>query len=271
MVQFTTGVGRLVWGHPLKMTPKLGDDGKPKLGDDGKPVMVVSFGVAFPKPEFQQIIVPKILEAVAATYPEGAPGHFAWKFVDGDATTGHRKGKPYNQREGYPGCFVMKFETNFAIPGYKQGAAGWDQITADMIKTGDYVAVGANFEAHKPKTANATPGLYTNPNGVLLVGVGQAIINGPDAQAMFGGMNFALPPGATVPGAAPMMPAGMPAAPGMPGVAPQPGMPGVAPQYAPQPQHPAYQPNPAFVQNAMAPGVAPQPGAMPGMPGFPAR
>ncbi len=227
MVQFTTSCGRLVWGHPLVMTPKLGDDGKPKLGDDGKPVLAISFGVAFPKADFVNLIWPKMLEATALVYPEGAPGHYAWKYVDGDAATGHRKGKPYNQREGYPGHYVVKFETNFAIPAYRQGQAGWDQITREQIKTGDYIAVGANFEGHKPKTANATPGLYTNPNGVLLIGIGDAIVNGPDAQAMFGGMNFALPPGATAPGAAPMMPAGMPGAPGM---APMPGA------YAPQPQ-----------------------------------
>ena len=266
MVQFTTPVGRLVWGHPLKMTPKLGDDGKPKLGDDQRPIMATTFGVAFPKAEFMAMVWPKMQEAAAAAYPEGVPGHFAWKLSDGDAATGHRKGKPYNQREGYPGNFVVKFETMFTIAAYRQGQAGWDQITAEQIKPGDYVAVSANFEGHKPKTANATPGLYTNPNGVLLIGIGDAIVSGPDAQAMFGGMQFALPPGATAPGVAPMMPAGMPGAPGM---APMPGYPAPQPQPmpgypAPQPQPgmpgaaPMYSPNPGFVANAMA--APPQPG-----------
>jgi len=273
MVQFPTPTGRLVWGHPLRMTNKLGDDGKPVIDPQtNQPVKVTSFGVAFDKATFQTHMVPKIMEAVQAVYPQGAPGHFAWKFVDGDAATGQSKGKPYNQREGYPGHYVMKFETMFPIVAYRQNGASWDQITDTMMKTGDYIAVGVNMEAHREKQnqRNSTPGLYTNPNGVLHIGDGPAIINAPDAQSMFGGQQFALPPGAVAPGT--MQPQGNVNPPGM--AMPQPGMPGMPgqaqPQYQPQPgmpgmpgqAQPQYQPDPSFVQNAMG-QAAPQPG-MPG-------
>lgn len=304
MVQFQSGVGRLVWGKPGVMTAKKGDDGKPLLGDDNKPQMELAFGVAFPKPEFMQLMAPKIMEALGPVFPNGAPANFAWKYVDGDAATGHTQGKPFNQRTGYPGCFVMTFKTNFAIPLFRPSITqpgAWDQIGPNDIKTGDYIAVSGDFNAHPAKNARAVPGLYTNPQGVLLIGVGEAIMNAPDAAQMFGGgMTYTLPPGATAPGAAPAMPGGMATPPGMPGAAvptgypapgqmqPQQQMPGV--QYSQQPQQmpapgaypggpvpgaPAsYPPAHDFVQQAMpgyapqpAPGLAPgftQPGAMPG-------
>ena len=239
MPQFTTIPGRLVWGHPLKMTPKLGDDNKPLLGPDGKPILITSFGVAFPKPEFQMHMVPRIMETVNAVYPGGAPPHFAWKLSDGDASVGHRKGKPFNQREGYPGNMVMKFETNFPINAFRTNAAGtWDQITADMFKTGDIIAVGCNLEAHKEKAGQprSTPGLYTNPNGVLHIADGPAIVSGPDAASMFGGYQAQVPAGYMPPGSS--QPQGNVNPPGM--AQPVGGMPGYgAPQQAPAPQYAA--------------------------------
>jgi hypothetical protein len=301
MPQFTTPVGRLVWGHPLKMTAKLGDDGKPKVPQE----LITSFGVAYPKADFIAHIWPQMQAAAQSAYgAEQVPGHFAWKYADGDAATGHRKGKPYNQRDGYPGNYVLKFETQFPIQAFRQNAQGtWDQITERDMKTGDYIAVSVNMEGHKPKTANATPGLYTNPNGVLLIGIGDAISGAPDAATMFGGQQFALPPGAQAPGSVPTMqpgvnPPGMQQPPGMPAPPMQPAAPHYAPQLgAPMTPQTGYAaptqggPNPAYQpaydiaggqppQNPMQPGgYAPTPGypvapgyaapVQPGMPGAP--
>lgn len=297
-VAYKSGVGRVVWGRPGVFSPVTDDDGKAVMNDDGTPAMDMSFGVAFPKQEFLPFMWPFMLQAAAEDFPAvaqqgaaGAPQDYAWKYVDGDAATGHKKGKPYNEREGYAGCYVLAFTTriqgatsywkpSLTVPGQ------WDQILHTDIKTGDYVAVSGNFVSHKAKNARSKPGLYTNPQGVMLVGVGQAIINTPDAATMFGGMNYALPPGATAPGAAPAMPQGMGQPPGLPGPgmmpgqvpntggyqvpqaqhyqpAPQPGMPGMAPQPQYAPAHDIYQPG-AMPQHT---GGYPTPGApvVPGM------
>lgn len=269
MVAFQSGVGRLVWGRPGVFTAVTDDDGKPVLDEAGQPVTDNSFGVAFPKQEFINILWPRMLEAASVDFPGGAvPQDYAWKYVDGDLATGHKKGKPYNEREGYPGCFVMAFTTRLPNVTYFKpsmtAAGAWDQIAHTDIKTGDYVAVSGQFVSHKAKNARSKPGLYTNPQGVLLIGVGQAIINTPDAQQMFGGMNYQLPPGATMPGAAPAMPGGMATPPGMPGQMPQP-MPGQ--QYQPQPM-PGAAPVPTYAPPAPQPSYYPQQ-PMPGAPPVP--
>lgn len=289
---FKSGVGRLVWGRPGVFSPVTDDDNRPVLDEAGQQVTDNSFGVAYPKAEFGQYLWPMMLAAAAEDFPAvaqqgmaGAPADYAWKFVDGDANTGHKKGKPYNEREGYPGCFVMAFTTRLPNVSYWKPSmvtpGAWDQILHTEIKTGDYVSVSGMFVSHKAKNARSKPGLYTNPQGVLLIGVGQAILNSPDAATMFGGMQYQLPPGATAPGAAPAMPGGQP--PGMP--APQPQqyvqsasvpMQQPAPVYQqPQPQYqPAYDiipggqpPQPAYIPSTQPPYSAPQyPQPTPGMP-----
>lgn len=310
-VAYKSGVGRVVWGRPGVFTPVTDDDGKAVINEDGTPALDMSFGVAFPKAEFLQFLWPLMLQAAAEDFPAvaqqgaaGAPQDYAWKYVDGDAATGHKKGKPYNEREGYAGCYVLAFTTriqgatSYWKPSLTQPGV-WDQIAHTDIKTGDYVAVSGQFVSHKAKNARSKPGLYTNPQGIMLVGVGQAIINTPDAQTMFGGMNYQLPPGATAPGAAPAMPGGMGMPPGMPapgqmpGTAPQPQyqpapqmmqpgapMPGQQQYYqpAPQPQyapaHDIYQPG-AMPQNPMMPGqqpgYAPNVATNPALPGAPVQ
>lgn len=281
MVQFQSPVGRLVWGKPGVKQQVKDDNGAIVLGDNGQPVLEDAFGVAFPKAEFERLMFPAMGAAAATVFPSGPPANFRWKYVDGDAATGHTQGKPYNQREGYPGCYVMAFKTRFDVPLFRPSLTvpnQWDQITANEIKTGDYIAVSGSFDAHVAKNARSVPGLYTNPQGVMLIGIGPAIMNAPDAATMFGGMQYQLPPGATAPGAAPAMPGGMATPPGM---APQP-MPGQVPGYAPQPAAyagagyapqpgqpaPAYAPAHDFVQAAMG-----QPQPVPGAPtpGFPPR
>lgn len=266
---FKSGVGRLVWGRPGVFSPVTDDDNKPVLDEQGQQVTDNSFGVAFPKAEFGQFLWPMMLAAAAEDFPAvaqqgmaGAPQDYAWKFVDGDANTGHKKGKPYNEREGYPGCFVMAFTTRLPNVSYWKPSmvtpGAWDQILHTEIKTGDYVSVSGMFVSHKAKNARSKPGLYTNPQGVLLIGVGQAILNSPDAATMFGGMQYQLPPGATAPGAAPAMPmGGQP--PGMQQYAPIQG--GYAPVPQPQPAPMQQQPQPQYqpAYDIIPGGQPPQP------------
>jgi hypothetical protein len=290
MPVLTLPVGRNVYGHPSQKIHKKDNKKQPMFKADGSPVMVHSFGVAYPKDVFNGQIWPVMYQAASAAYGgQQPPPHFAYKFKDGDGTD--RQGKSYQTREGYAGHIVVHFETQFDLLVYRQNAAGgWDQITENDLKTGDYIAVSASIEGNKPTDPTHTPGLFINPQGVLLIGHGQAIVNAPSADQMFAGQQFALPPGATAPGAAPAMPAGMPTPPGMaplpPGAMPPvPGQPPIAPaapQYAPpaapapvyaapvapQPQYqqpavpgaPVYPPVPGFVQQAAGVPAAPQPG-----------
>jgi len=264
--------GRLVYGHPSQKIHKK-DNKKQPMFKDGQPVMVHSFGVAYPKDVFNSTVWPVMYQAASGAYGgQQPPPHFAYKFKDGD--TVDRQGKPYANREGYAGHCVVHFETQFDLLAYRINpqTGGWDQITAADYKTGDYIAVRATVEGNKPADPTHTPGLFVNPIGVLHVGNGQAIINAPSADQMFGGQQFALPPGATAPGAPPAMPSGAAMPPGLGGAAPMmPGQPPgayqpppaapAAPQYAPPPAAPGQPP-----VYAQPPGVAP---AAPAAPTYP--
>lgn len=251
--EFTTCLGRIVWGHPLKPQDKTKDDVK-VLDSNGQPVKQWSFGVAFPKADFQQSIWPHLAAETAKGYPNGAPNNFTYKYKDGDTDT-DSKGNPLSGKTGYAGNYVIAFSTELQPPQcfvFENGA--YRQIDETMIKTGDYVMVGVNAKWHgpNPNARGSRPGLYINPLTVLLCYQGEAISGSyqADPNAMFG----AAPPQVAMPaGAAPV---GAPA-PGGPGAAAAPGtMPGMAP--------------------APTPGAAAMPGApvagmgQPGMPAAPA-
>lgn len=269
--EFTTTVGRIVWGHPAKPRDKMKDGQVVRDVASGAPVKQTSFGVAFPKAEFEQYIRPWFVYEAGTMYPNGVPGGFAYKITDGDSNECARGSTvPFNQREGYPGHFVVAFSTELA--GFPQcfvlRNGAYFQIGESDIKCGDYVRVKANARAH----GGQSPGLYINPQMVELVGVGTAIVSAGgagDPMAAFGGQAPALPPGASAPGAVPV--AGQPPAAPAPGYAPQPAAaPVAAPAYAP----PAQMPPPAtdFIPGApQQPAYAPPaaPAAAPGMPGQP--
>lgn len=243
-------VGRIVWGNPGKSSVKTDNKTKQPVIRDGQPVVQWTFGVAYPKAGFIANIWPAMNQEAASGYPNGVPPGFAWKMVDGDGID--RQGKPYNQREGYAGCWVLAISTEAFAPNiFRQEGNGYVQVPPENIKTGDFVAVALNIKVNVPKDKSHTPGLYVNPQGVLFVGYGQPIINGPDAQSMFGGQQFQLPPGAS---ATPLMPAG---APGMPG---QGAMPGYAPPVSSGPLPGAPQPQPSGYPGAPQPGYQPMPG-----------
>lgn len=292
-----SGVGRIVWGNPLKGQQKKDPNTKQVILKDGQPVIQHSMGVAFPKAEFQQMVWPAMSQEVMSGYPSGqVPSKFAWKYIDGDSVDG--QGQPYSRKEGYAGNIILTITSNtgFPPPVYKFNPAtrNYDQVAADGIKTGDFVVVGLSFQVHIPTDRTHTPSLYVNPQAIELVGYGAAIMAGADPMELFGGQQYQLPAGASLtPISGAPSNVGMPGMPGQmqpqqqpmqqPGIMPgqMPGMqpfqaPGMMPQQQPlqqmvpqqfqQPQQPGMMPGqlppPAtdFVPNA---GMQ-QPGMMPG-------
>lgn len=223
--EFTTCLGRIVWGHPLKPQDKTKDDVK-VLDSNGQPIKVWSFGVAFPKADFQASIWPHLAAEAGKGYPNGVPNNFTYKYKDGDTDT-DAKGNPLSGKTGYAGNYVIAFSTELQPPQcfvFENGA--YRQIDETMIKTGDYVLVGVNAKWHgpNPNARGSRPGLYINPLTVLLCYQGEAISGSyqADPNAMFGAAppQVAMPAGAAPVGApAPAAAGGMPAAPGsMPGM-----------------------------------------------------
>jgi hypothetical protein len=283
-IEIHTGVvpGRIVWGHPCKSKNKtrrnpVTNAEEVVLGKDGTPAQQWAFGVAFPKDHFQQHIYPALAQEAATAFPNGVPPRFAWKFKDGDGVDSN--GQPFNLREGHAGHYILTVSTEaFAPPVYKLVNGVYQQLQPDQIKCGDYVALGLVIK-YNGATGTNTPGLYINPQAIELVGYGTEIVSAGsvDPNALFGGKQYQLPPGASqqpmvAPGGAAMP--GMTQTAGMPGqVQPQamPGMPAGQPMMQPmaQPQAmPGQMPPPAhdFVQNAMGQQPMMQPQGMPGMP-----
>jgi hypothetical protein len=260
MGNINSTVGRIVWGNPLVAKQRRDDNNKPKLKADGTPDMVHSFGLAIPKTEFGPIYAMMQQEAMGV-FPNGQfPADFAWKFVDGDGVD--RKGQPYNKRTGYAGHYVLAVESNFPIRVVQYQGGSYVDMTQG-VKTGDYVVLNFDIMGHgsKPGVRMSKPGLYLNPKMVCFVGYGEEINNAPDASNVFGGAQYALPPGASATPLAPTapLPQGMPgqaaALPqGMPGMMPQ-GMPGAAPVLPGMPPSTTVSPAHDFVHNAGLPGM----------------
>ena len=272
-VEITTPVGRIVWGHPGEVRVKTDPRTRqPKLDDKGQTINEVAFGLAIPTDQFVQHVWPAMAAEAAKGYPHGVPGNFSWKMTqDGEIDN---QGKPYSEREGYAGHVVLSVTTTLQPPGiFKLENGQYRQLQAHEIKCGDYVRCGLNFRVNVAQSPN-TPSLYVNPLAVELVGYGDAISSGfqADPNALFGGQAAALPPGASATPTAGAPPAQMP------GMGMQPAPVAAPPQ---QPMQPPVQsaPPPAtdFIPGAPAqpaPGqmppqqpAQPAPGQMPGMPG----
>lgn len=292
-IEVLTDVGRIVWGHPLKLVPRTDDDGKPVMKEDGTPELVINFGLAVPKASFAA--VSQAMSAAAVGIPGADQAGFAWKFKDGD-TALDKNNKPLRDRPGYAGCYVLSISTGVRELSqvFRQTQPGVFVAMAEgEVKTGDFIRTKLKIIGHgpNPKKRGSKPGLYLNPQGHEFIGFGEAIFSGPDANSMFGGAPAAaLPPGASAtpiatgggPGAftpAPVAPVAAPIPGPTPGapvpLAPTPGaiVPGAVPPMAtpvapiPGPVPTASPINPVapvapahdFVQAAMPPGVVPAP------------
>lgn len=275
--EVTSGVGRIVWGDPTTPRDKIDQDTKQKvLNADGTVKKQTSFGVAFPKVEFQSVIWPAMHAESAKGFPAGVPNNFSWKYVDGDGVDS--QGKPYAERPGYAGCIVLAISTELQPPGiFKLENGVYRQMQPNEIKCGDYVRMGLNFKVNIPTNRLHKPGLFVNPQAVEFIGYGEEIKTGfvADPNALFGGQQVALPPGASATpvaapggaqmpgmGAAPPAPGGMPGNPTMPGapamvapappqtIAPSP----VAAPAPPPPTGPQRPTDPSHIHAAGTPG-----------------
>ncbi len=250
--------GRIVWGHPSKLTQKVDRTTRQKVFKDGQPVMQCSFGLAIEKNMFFQQVLPHFQAEARTAFPNGTPPKFSWKYKDGD-TDIDEKGRPYNQREGYAGHCVLTISTQgFAPQVFKNENGAYRQLAENEIKCGDFAAVSIAVKYNNAATG-LTPGVYVNPNAVILTGYGPEIASsGQDPDELFAGFVPQLPPGASstpLLGNAPLPTAMHPGQAPAPVASPQYGQPqqGYAPAAAVQPQ-------PHIPQHyAPAPVAAPQP------------
>lgn len=284
-------VGRIVQGSPGRY-----NESKPRPGEavkvyrtgehTGQPLRSWFFAVAIPKlpgqSHWSQPVLPagvtpgtkdadmyawgqKILQVGANAFPTLYQGRdFSWKVEDGDDPTPNKRGRKNAETEGFPGHWIVKFSTSAwnGIRCYSREAGQMKQLEdPTVIKTGYYVQVSGTVDGNgvKPGTSD-TPGVYMNPDLVLLAGFGAEIYNGPDAEEAFGGVTAALPAGASATplGVSAMPVAGLPV--GAPVAAPvfAPAMPAVAaPLFV--------APNPAFAAVPVVP-AAPAVPAVPVVP-----
>lgn len=231
---FTAPVGRLVSGSVYEKRTK-DQDNRPIDPEDQR----YEFGVAFNKQEIWSLLAetwyPYLTQMLAADanglarmqqwfQQPGVKGTFSMKVVDGDAP--NSKG---TVSENTKGCFVFYFS---GIDPQTVGPSNED-LAPEAIKRGYYVQVAGNIKPNGQPGDRA--GVYLNGNIVRLIGEGEEIRGGIDADTAFGGTAAptALPPGAkpvgtsngaagsftppSVPGAAP---APAPTAPAAPGAAP---------------------------------------------------
>lgn len=197
--------GRIVWksGDLIKGKVKtVFGSREPLLDKQGKQIIEFGFGLAVPKmlpngqPNPQLQHAQQVMQAEAMKiYTNGMiPPSFAWKVKDGDGIDD--KGNLLSKREGHAGCMIFALSTRIAIPFYKN-LNGAFVLIDQGVKPGDYVKVNINLKAH-PAIGQGKPGMYANPTGVLLTGIGEEIISqgGFNPEDAFGGEDMSTPFGA---------------------------------------------------------------------------
>lgn len=275
---FTSPVMRLIQGG-MQLQLKKNRDKTPKLDKNGQPVYECFFAGAIPKKidngagvlidnpdvgEFYAIIHAKARECFPHLFKDGTCSHqrFAWKMVDGDGRDDD--GEELANKPGFAGNWVFKFATRYAPQLCHYGkydprdrivnimdATNTKIVTSvdDIIKKGYFIRVAGTVDGNgvAPGEKEAVPGMYLSPNLVELVYIGDVIIGGPDAAAIFGAAPpiTRLPPGATplpaggvasgTPLTAPPTPTGLPVLPG----ASTPALPQTAGPVLPQTSMPA--------------------------------
>ena len=221
---FTSPTGRLVFGDAFKPSPVLDDNKKQKV-DPVTGALLVEYvvGVAFNKQDpAWHAFKAELRQADRAAWPnffqpngELVPGvQFFDKIVDGDGR--NKKGELRSSREGFAGHEVVTFASRFAPTCHAFENGRWVQITdPNAIKRGYYIRVDGTTATNN---SQQSPGMYRNLSMIALIGYGQEIVGGPDANERFGNAPPPLPPGASMTPVAPAAP--MPAAPAAPYVPP---------------------------------------------------
>lgn len=216
--EFLTPVGRLVSGDCFKgkTTDAEGNPLMIKSGPNaGKARTDYYFAIAIPKtdPGYEEL-KGKIYGEAKASFPNlfDAAGNctnpnFAFKIIDGDSITPNSKGIKPCDREGYKGNWVLSFSGSFAPRCYSKG--GESVLTdPESIKRGYFIRV---YGSVRGNGATQQPGVFLNHSMIELIGYGEEIKTGPDANAVFGAKPVAtLPPGATAAPVAPAQPIATP-------------------------------------------------------------
>jgi hypothetical protein len=254
--------GRIVWssGDLFKGKPKLDMNTKQqRTNAQGDAMFEYGFGLAIPKTALQQVGAGEPGEVWGAMHEEAytlypskqLPPGFAMKFKDGDGVD--PKGVSYANRAGHKDHIILACTTTIPIKWFKY-ENGENFLVNEGIKCGDYVNVQLQIKAHQAH-GQGKAGLYLNPMAVQLIGYGEAIVNTPSGNQIFGTVAPPMPPGASQ---TPVAPQGQ--------IVPTPGNP--VQQSMPMPGAAA-----APVQQPAAPaphyGVLPEQPAAPAMPGFP--
>lgn len=208
--------GRIVWGGVKQQIKKVYGTQTPAIDPKtGKEIIEWAFGLAIPKPSpqsnqhevanFQTIWNAICSEGARLGFQQpGAPG-FHWKFDDGDGRKPDGSEYPAHSK----GCIVVVCKTRIPLKLMAWENGKCVQVSEDAIKCGDYVQVALNIEAH----GNPNAGLYINPSFVARFAYGEAIVNAPDATAIFG----TTPPPMPVGGSATPIGGGFMQAPGFGG------------------------------------------------------
>jgi hypothetical protein len=281
-VEFTSPVGRIVWGSLYEPNTKDFDGNSltiKKGPDAGKPTQRYEFGLAVPKTQAHFANEPGWGQLIWATAHAAFPGgdaspvmrpDFSWKITDGDSAVippkSKSKVKPCD-REGFKGHWVLKYSSSFAPKIYDAR----DINNPVLLEGKDAIVPGYVVQVIGSVAGNTgnSPGIYLNHVAVgLRAYLPEIRTSGVDVTGKFGG---ALPPGASnVPAAGFAAPAVPSAAP-----APAPAVPAPAalfPMYAAAaplpaaaaPPPTAVVPAPAIMGIPVAPAVpAPPPAAPP--------
>jgi hypothetical protein len=190
--------GRIVWtsGDLFKGRTKVDFNTKqPKLhAVTGEQMKEYGFGLAVPKTVLQEVgpgqegeVWTALHEEAYTLYPSRQiPPGFAMKFKDGD--TVNKEGKPYPVE--HKGCIVLACTMSIPIKFFTFENGNHIMVN-EGINAGDYVRVQLSIKAHGA-VGQGNPGLYLNPNAVQLVQKGEAIINTPSGEQIFGSQAPAL-------------------------------------------------------------------------------
>lgn len=255
--RFTTPAGRFVQGDCFKMQDKdwSGQPRVVKQGPNiGQPAPRAQVSLAILKTpgvtdwrqephDFFQIIQ-RVAQQDFASGQSQRPD-FAWKIIDGDSTAKNRSDRVWNTIEGFAGHWVVKFESGF-LPKCFSRQVGYDasqQITDPAyIRRGHYISVSGSATGNGQLIANC--GLFLNLDMVSWEGYGPEIISAN------------IVPATSAFAQAPVLPAGVTAAPVVPVAAAPTVAPPVAPAVVPAPAPTAA---PVPYAGYMAAPVAPPP------------
>ena len=236
MTKRLSPIGRIVQGNPLVGNLQFDDRTKqPKMKSDNSGQQENWYiNVAFDKKDPDTLaMVGEIYAEAARSFPQLFPqgvnfqaanfgcvrADFAVKLIDGDGLDNN--GQPHAKKDGFGGHWIVKISTYAGAMRCVNGLQNNATITdPEQIHTGNYVRVALDFKTNGwAGDGSSKPGLYMNPDLVQLVGYGQKIVGGPDANVVFATAAAYVPQGmATTPVGGVAMP-GLPAPLALPGAA----------------------------------------------------